>query len=379
MKEYSFNKERFLGTKKNSSRIYDGLSKGLVYSPMNLIVKDVDRLMVVNFKGDPKYNGIELQIAKKNFGEGAVVLLYQLDGKVDVYYSGISNLFREMYLLSSSWEIVGEAEIDYSFKISEKGIKAYLKMSDRFSQVVEFGIEENSAKKDLENILAPLGAELDEPAFFPITYLKRFCPVNFEGTEIKIGIGGKEREPVVIPVKIDGQRKYLSRYSGDPLIGLWNRNFQGKVKGIRVELIEKTQCIFDGIQYTFVDNNGHHEILRIACESDNHKIYFEFTPPIPDLICLKEGSSIQGRFAGGVDENNGVIGGEYRVQRKLASISVKVEPTKGWQPPVPAPLWIKTYRWLAEMEIKDDEVIMESYWMRKKPMLHDLVQKIKRK
>lgn len=374
MKEYSFNSQEFLGTKENPPHIYGHSSEGLLYSPFSLVIRELDRLIIADFKGDPTYNILEIQTVHDANGEGVVVLLYHKNGKVDVYYSNISNLYSDMYHWGSNWEIIGETEIECSVKISKKGLDAYMKMTDTFNRVVEFRLKENYQTTKLQNLLAPLIYGHEDPEFFPFLYIKKVTPANYEGTEIRINIDGKELEPLLLPIKIDGERKYHARYSDDPFIGLWNKNFWGTLKPIETDLIKNNTSVFNGITYTFIENTGHYEISYIACESDNHKLFFQFSPPIPDLYCLKEDSRIQGKFAGGVDENNGVMGGEYTVQRNMDKISITIHPTEGWQP-VPGKLWLTAYNWLADIEIKNDEVTMESRWIIKKGFFRDFFKK----
>jgi hypothetical protein len=80
---------------------------------------------------------------------------------------------------------------------------------------------------------------------------------------------------------------------------------------------------------------------------------------------LRESARIQGRFAAGIDGKSGILGGEYELERNANKIRITIDPTTGWQPPVPGPLWFKTYRWIGDMEIHKDGVFMESNWIRR--------------
>ena len=366
MKGYFFDAKEFLGEKANSPDLYAHASKGRVYTPFNLDLYQWRRLLLADFAGDSKYHTIELQDLNNEFGKGAVVILYHRDGNVEVYCSKNLNNFaiksREKYYWGLNWNIIGEKDIDYLFDISDKGIDACLRMTDRYNSVIQLRIKENEPQKRFQNILAPLGIKTDNAAFFPFMYLHRFSPVTCKGTDIQIAINGEEREPLVIPVEIEGQQRYHSRYSDDPCLAYWNRSFRGSLKHVEME---NCRCTANHTTHTFIEKAGHCELSHISCENDKHKVYFHFSPPVPDLVCLRESARIQGRFAAGIDGKSGILGGEYELERNANKIRITIDPTTGWQPPVPGPLWFKTYRWIGDMEIHKDGVFMESNWIRR--------------
>jgi len=371
MKEFSFNEREFLGTQSNSPQIYAHPSEGTVYSPFNLDLYQWERLLLVDFGGDPRYHTIELQSLNNEFGEGAVVIMYHKNGSVDVYCSKEVNISKDKYYWGSNWEIIGKTDIECILEYSETGIEAYLKMTDRYNKIIALKIKENHQNKELQNILAPLPLKNRDPEFFPFMYLQKFSPVNFEGTEMKIVIDGKERKPLMIPIKIRGERKYRARYSNEPCLGYWNRIFRGALKPLH---IENGTSVVNDAKYSFVENAGHFEMSQIATDSDTSKIYFQFSPPIPDLLCLKAGTQMKGKFVGGTDKNSGAMGGEYTVRRDAGRISITVHPTKGWQP-TPGKLWLRAYTWMADIEINNDEVSMASQWKIKKGLLDLLLRK----
>ena len=158
-------------------------------------------------------------------------------------------------------------------------------MTDKYNSVIELKIKENHPKKQFQNILASLNLKKNNPEFFPFMYLHKFSPVTHKGTEIKIMINGEERKPLVIPIKIEGEDRYHSRYSDDPCLAYWNRNFHGILKHLE---IKDCKSVLNNTTHTFVENAGHYELLEMFCESDKHRVYFQFSPPVPDLPCLRE-------------------------------------------------------------------------------------------
>ena len=375
MKAYSFFDSReFLGQKENSPHLYAHASKGLVYIPFSLDLDQWRRLLLVDFAGDSKYHAIELLVLHNEFSQGAVVVLYNKDGNVDGYYSrNLSNFMGtslEKLHWAENYNLIGEADIDYLFEISEKGVDTYLKMTDQYGAVIEVRVKENHPKKEFQDLLAALDfLKNNNPEFFPFMYLHKFSFVTYQGTEFRIMINGEERTPLMLPIKRMGEDLYHSRYSDDPCLGYLNRNFRGILKHVE---IEDNKCKVNNTTHTFIENAGHYELSQMSCASDKHKVYFQFSPPVPDLVCLREDARIQGRFAVGIDGRSGVLGWEYNVERNVDKIRIAADPIIGFHPPGPGPVWFKTYGWIADIKISKDEVSMESNWIRRKLIVADL-------
>jgi len=361
VREFSLDTERFLGTKENPATLYARPSEGLIYSPFDLKVYEMERLIVVNFEGDPTYRIAELQYLDNELGKGAVVLLYHNDGRVSVYCQGKMDLSADVYHWGPNWETVGETDIDSKLEITEEGVSSHLRMTDRYGKSIEFSVQENTSNIRWQNVLSPLGRLALPEFFFFFFYSARFSPVDFEAAQIKIVIDGQERKPAVIPIKISGKKRYLTRYIGDPFMALVNRNFSGTLTPMeREEIVENSGRLKDN-EYTFVENSGHLEISQVCGRTANHRIYFLFSPPIPDLVCLRNGARTKGRFTCGADENRAPMGGNYSIKRSRDRIRMVLKPTKGWQPH-PGRLWLKAFRWYADMSIGDGDVSMESHW-----------------
>ena len=79
--------QKYLGNRSNPAEIYDSPSSGLVYSPLNMDVVRIDKLMLIDIDDDPEYACIELQTFDDTRGRGARVLLYHHDGPADSYYT----------------------------------------------------------------------------------------------------------------------------------------------------------------------------------------------------------------------------------------------------------------------------------------------------
>ncbi|GAH40345.1 unnamed protein product, partial [marine sediment metagenome] len=82
------------------------------------------------------------------------------------------------------------------------------------------------------------------------------------------------------------------------------------------------------------------------------------------LLSLRSNSKIKGRFSCIIDEKKGIFAGEYYLTRTGDTIEFIITPTKGWQP-FPGKLWLKTYKWISEIQIQDiGDIKINSYWRR---------------
>ena len=114
-----------------------------------------------------------------------------------------------------------------------------------------------------------------------------------------------------------------------------------------------------------LNNEGYYEIEKISGKDDvGHIISFEFSPAIPNLIALKGNMKIKGKFSCCINSKKGIFAGEYHINRVSDIISLNIQPIKGWQP-FPGKLWLKTYKWTADIDIIDNNNIrIQSYWHR---------------
>lgn len=161
---------------------------------------------------------------------------------------------------------------------------------------------ESSIKKEAKGFLAPVGGgttiTIDYFPFFPMKGMKF---VRRWGSKITITVDGKARTPQELPIPVNWEFVYLSRYSTDPIIGCWNRTYDGELFPMRPE--EQSAYQDEQTLYELVNNAGHYEIRRMIGFSDGHNVSFEFSPPIPDLPNLKDGIKLSGYFSVGADES----------------------------------------------------------------------------
>jgi hypothetical protein len=360
-KDATVNHQKYLGNHSNSPQIYADPSTGLLYSPFNIAVAQMDNLMLLDIEDDPEYAAIELQTFDDTRGQAARVLLYHHIGSADSYFTDKAFVVKDSLLETSFLA----PDMVYHFDVTPSGLDASLRMPDHAGKSIEFRIKETSHKKWSKGFLAPVGGS-DGVKFdrFPFYHMKGMNFVRRSGTEIAVKIGGEERKPKKLPVPADWELVYLSRYTANPVMGCWNTPHDG----ILLPLQPKQQMTYQTEQtrYELVNNAGHFEIRKMVGFNDKHNVSFEFSPPIPDLPGLKDGNELKGRFSAGADGTLGIVAGTYRITRQGNTIDMEIHPQEGWQP-MSGPLWVTAWLWKGAITVGVGHAVsMKSAWLRKK-------------
>jgi hypothetical protein len=358
---------KYLGKRENSLKIYDGPPRNMILSPFNMTFDPMDRLLIVNFEEDPIYYSIELQVFHKIDKEYPLVIMYRKDDMIDIYFTNeivIKDRKKMITDLHTDISFNQLGDIEYNFQFDEMGLNAYLFLKDKLEKEIEFKIREKAPERELTSILAPIGTVSKNPEHFPIVFLNKFGMVIKNNTEIFIKIHGFSRVPTEMPVRMSKMRFYSARFAFEPIICNWNNNFGGNINPIILN--PPTLNISDkNITFSLVKNSDYYEIKKTSGNDDkDHTVSFEFSPAIPNLIALRSNSKIKGRFSCIIDEKKGIFAGEYYLTRTGDTIEFIIQPTKGWQL-FPGKLWLKTYIWVANIEILEDfEFKVHSNWTR---------------
>jgi len=358
---------KFLGRRNNSLKIYESSPKNMIFSPFNITIDHIDRLMLINFEEDPIYYAIELQIFRIAGEKLPLVIMYRKDDLVDIYYTNEAIMEYRKKLIEDLLTNVSFnqlEEIDFRFQTDDMGLDAYLFLKDKLEKDIEFKIKENTPGRELTAMLTPIGVASKKPQYFPIVYLNEFGMVIKKDTEIFIKIHRFLRKPVEMPVRMNGMHVYLARYSLEPVIGNWNNSFSGNLNPVLINS-SNLNVINENLSYEIFNNEGYYEIEKISGKDEvGHIISFEFSPAIPNLIALKSNMKIKGKFSCCIDDIKGIFAGEYYINRAGDIISLNIQPIKGWQP-FPGKLWLKTIKWTADIDIIDiDNIRIQSYWYR---------------
>lgn len=320
---------------RNYSRtgIYSKKSDGTFYSPFNFSVDDMDRLILINFEKDPDefYNIFELQHASdRNGKKHLLIVAYRTDGGTDIYHQPEYPFASQASVLNDVTFIARSLE-GAKFKRTNGYLDVYFAFDDRYGRKIKVKVKENrKLKNNPFCLLAPVGVVSRKPSSLPIYSLSEMSFTKRENTDIEIEIGKVKHKPDTFPLPIDYSKNYFTRYSTDAFNVDWNKNFQGQL--LPLMPVNDIKLEDNGVVYELVNNNGHHEIKDMRTASLRHSLNINFSPPLPDIACLKDDVIISGKFMTTTDQSAGSIRGEYYLKRQGYEIKLKVHPNKGWVP-----------------------------------------------
>lgn len=365
LKDIFIDHYKYLGKHENSLKIYNSPPRNMVISPFNLNFDVIDRLLVFNIEDDPIYIRIELQIFHKYDNYYPLVIMFRKDNMADVYYTNEVVIINRKKILTDLLVDVSFnqlEDIEFEFEFDDTGLNAFLFFDDKLEQEIELKVKENTSGRKLSSILAPMGAAIKSPDYFPIVFLNNFGWVIKKNTEIFVKIHGVARDTSEMPVQINKMEVYAVHYSLQPIISNWNNNFTGNINPIIINA-PSLKILNDNIDIDLKNNSDYYEIQKISGRNEgDHTISFEFSPAIPNLLSLGSKTKIKGRFSCIIDEKKGIFAGEYYLTRTGDIIKFSITPTRGWQP-FPGNLWLKNYKWTSSIHIQDIEVIkMSSSW-----------------
>jgi hypothetical protein len=358
------NHDKYLGNNQNSLEIYSEKPDGTIISPFSLSFIHINRLLLINFENDPIFNGIELQVIYVNDIEKPIVILFKHDESQDVYYIDKESMTEhrsatEKLLTNPSFHLI--EKIDYRFQRDSKGLDVFLHIFDKDRNKIEFKIREHRENRKLSAMLAPVGASTPKPQYFPYIFLEDFGLVVKKNTEIYIEINKISRIISEFPVRVNGESVYMIRFCFDPILGYLNEEFDGTLEPIKVD--KELEVTLKRIRYNIFRNNEYLEIKSMSKKDQlNHKLFFEFSPAIPDITKLKENTYIEGKFSSGTKKRSGLFIGKYELERKESTVEFHIIPTKAWQP-FPGVSWVSKYVWKAVLDMQNlHRITMKSEW-----------------
>lgn len=195
-------------------------------------------------------------------------------------------------------------------------------------------------------------------------------------TDIEIAIDNVTHKPDTFPIPVDCAKNYFTRYAVDTFNVDWNKNFNGPLSPLTPGndgMLEDK-----GITYETAEHSEHIEIKRISTKNREHTLTIEFFPAIPDMVCLKPDTDINGIFSITTDHAAGNISGNYLIRRLANDIDFQMNPSGGWKPNESRLIlkilfflikifkeWPKSYLWHAHIKLDDtDRPTMLSAWER---------------
>lgn len=361
--------------------VYAVPSRGELYSPFNIKVNPMEKLFLIGFEKDPDevYIGLEPQwFSNEAYGIGIRVIAWRKDGYVDVYQQPGLPLERNFDVAAKGLaDLIQRPMENAKLVVSENGVDVCFTFKDKTGRHIEVEITEKSQKPTKPfTILAPVGSSSVTPSSLPVYFLHDFCFVRRAHTVVNICIDGRRHKPDTFPLPLDGSRVYFMRYSGDTLLVDWCVAQSGPMSPLIGEgdaWVDSSKVIYD-----FVETDGHKEIRRMRTMHSHHHVSVDFTPPFPEITCLRDKVVVDGHFVISGDESAGEVSGTYRVSRCDDEVQVTMNPHGGWNPR-PKTLflkmlfrvakifrnWPKTYQWTAKVKLNGAGApSLESRWNR---------------
>lgn len=338
----------------NSKDIYAIPSQGCFYSPFNTSVGRMSHLLLINFEKDPDelYNIFELQEAIDDNGRNAfLVMAYCIDGTIDIYHQPSYPVCSEMTAESLECVTCFERPLaDAKFAASTDYLVAGFSFEDKKGRKISVEVRESKrARKRPFFLMAPEGVVSRNPITSSIFTLYEMEFANRKHTEINILIDGVKRSPDKFPLPIKWTYNYYTRYSTNTFSVDWNNDVSGKMMSL---VPGKCNLVMDDdVIYKLVDNDGHIEIRTIYTDNGVNMFGPTFYPPIPELACLKDNVTLNGKAKTGTDKSIGIIYGDYTIEKRGNTVKIRLIPNKGWRP--------KRKRWLLSLIYKFVKVLKE--------------------
>jgi hypothetical protein len=357
------NKEDYFSSvaQTNDLSIYNGVpSEGILpvfYSKSHLEnCYHLYRLALTSFKGDTIYDQIEMHGAAYNGKKSIVLLCYDYKNKmVDIYHPLDLNLTAANYVDMLNHVEVYPKLFDASFGVDELGYYMKMSLTDKYGRIINIDIREDKPIDKSLSIIAPVGAGSEHPKNFPFTFIDKMGLARKDCGKYLVSIGDKEMRPAKIPFT----PYLLTRYSLETTIAEWLPNTDTEIRVGELPLST-------GNSFQTINNNGYQELTTETFDFHGRKMYVNYCPPIPDLAALRNNQKIEGRFIIETDSVTGVMAGVYRIEKTKGTITLQIDPKKGWQP-MPGKLWMTTYHWNAELTlVTKDSYRIKSEWKRTK-------------
>lgn len=331
--------------------------------PFDLRVTPIARFLNCELVDHPVYDGLELQYFDDPVqGTGMLAFLSRrADRRVDYYHESGLTLDHAGFAIgggTGSWtQTTFQAA---RLEVTEDGVAAEARFTDVDGRLIELAVDDRNGRRRTRGaLLAPVSAGIDRPNALLLVWLQGFdllratrtAPViRFDGRDVAIGhLPGARLH-----------RRRLIKYAAPLSAVELNRNHDGPIAGSR------------GRVEISADGRG---IAGIAAGEDAHRARLSFTPALPDLTTIPDGTVRKGRWQIEVDDAL-LTGGIWSAGRLGNQVELTIEVDELWTPgrlPLLMRLvtrlmpdfrrWPTTYRWTATVSL-DGEPNLSSRWER---------------
>lgn len=352
-----------------------------VLIPLKMEISPIKKLFLLNFEKHPEkvYEGLEWQyLESEEIGTGYRIIAYRTDKYVDVYDD--INLKIEN---AGNFEVCGKGllnyrECDFTTKCFEKEgsrIRVEFSFEDYLGRKIEVKIRESRKKESKSfDLIAPVGTSSVNPVMLPMFAMYNFDLVRVKETEVIAKINEKNLilDLFPIPFPKDFQKRYFARYGYD--CELVEFAHSGREILLPVE-IDKNGCILqNGVLHSFQKQEGGDSLQSMKFKKAKHRFELIFSPPIPDIMGMKEEKK-EGEFIMEMDSTLGKVTGNYLIERQEDEVKIEMVPSGGWDVVSGMLLtkllfqkkslfctWPKTYQYTQKINIRTGESV--SKWKR---------------
>jgi hypothetical protein len=302
------------------------------------------RLVLFDIADDPRYVAMEVQVFDdETHGRGLLALLARHDATVDIYRAAGLRLDRGPFSIGRGIGEWREADFGPSHvEIVEDGIVVDVAFTDVHGQRVEVRIDDRDGEpRGRSTLLAPVSSGVETPRQLLVVLLREFDLVRTSGIEPWLSIGGARRTVAAFPGPAWVHHRRFIRYSAAPVILSVGPDVDGPVDAMSLGPLGRVDATIDGASAA----------LR-------------FTPPLPDLAGLTDGSADGGTWALDVADQAPLFGGTWTASRSGDTARVTMTVTEPWRPrDLPRSLrfvttaarvfrqWPTTYAWSASVEL----------------------------
>lgn len=340
--------------------------------PFKVMMEPMKSLLLATFKGDPEFETLEPQVCDDPVnGKGMRFLRYRRDGRVDVYWQPGVRVDRASFEIGAGVGDFAETTIEPArLEIGERGVACDVAFTDVQGRRVVLRVSEDVPGKRLFPLLAPVGADIQNPLMLLLVYMNRFDFVSRAGT-VEGRIGERTLQPDTIPLPLQGRRVWLTRYATHPItVGRINPPMRAPVQ---VELPAPGGLETGGMTLE-TDEQG--RLIHLSAGMPPQQVVLVFSPGLVSLSQLPDGGVALGRWSVSL-AGASITGGRYRLARVGDRVEVELDVTEHWEPqnlPLGMNLltrlmpmfraWPASYRWRGTVNLGDSPRLLGA-WQRK--------------
>ena len=289
-----------------------------VLCPFDLTVDVINRMLNFEIADDPVYTGLEMQAFDDDseYGRGVLAFLTRRDdGRAYVYRQPGLRLDPREFQVGRGLGGWVEATLDPArLDITDHGVDAALRFRDDAGHDIEVRIDDRGRRRRRPaRLLAPFGAEVEDPTSLLLAYMRRFDLLHRPGREFRILIDGREVRTGSLP---GGWllRRRLVKYAADIVVVRLNQAEDGPLTAL--------DPLARAVE--FDDRSG---IAGVTAARGGHRARLDLCPALPDLSGLEPGAGASGAWDLSVDELR--IEGTWSARRSDKRVDLVMDVTLG--------------------------------------------------